>query len=183
VLHYSVGRALATANRFGEAIGHFEKALTIDRGQAAIELELGQTLMVAGRAAEAVPHLTAALDAGHRAEIAAPWLVRALVASGQSSRAVELIAGLPEQVAAPGPETALDLGTMALELQAPAVAERWLRLAVAAEPSRAEAHLNLAVALAMLGRVEGARSHAMEARRLDPNEARAEALLRALDRR
>jgi 4-amino-4-deoxy-L-arabinose transferase-like glycosyltransferase/thioredoxin-like negative regulator of GroEL len=183
VLRYQAGRAFATASRYEDAIEQFSAALAIDRGQAAIELELGETLTVAGRAAEAVPHLTAALAAGHRAEIAAPWLVRALVASGQSPRAVELIAGLPEQVAASGPETALDLGTMALELQAPAVAERWLRLAVAAEPSRAEAHLNLAVALAMLGRVEEARSHALEVRRLDPSEPRAEALLTALGRR
>lgn len=183
VLHYQVGRAFAAVSRYDDATEQFQKALAIDRGQAAIALELGRTLVVVGRSAEAVPHLTAALDASHRAEVAAPWLVRALVASGDSRRAVELIAGLPDRVAAPRPETAIDLGTMALELGAPAEAERWLRLAVAFEPSRAEAHLNLAVAMAMIGRTEEARAHALEARRLDPGETRADELLKGLPRR
>ena len=165
VLHYRVGRALAGVNRFDEAIDEFRQSLASDPGE--------QALTVTGRGAQAVPHLTAALEGGHRAEVAAPWLVRALAAAGDRERAVRLIASLPEEVAAPRAETSLDLGTMALELGAPPAAERWLRLAVAAEPARAEAHEKLGVALLLQARVSEAIGPLESARRLDPASASA----------
>lgn len=173
LLHYRVGRALAAVDRFDEAVDHFRRALAVDPGQAATELELGQALTVMGRPQEAVPHLTVALERFHRVEVAAPWLVRALAAAGDRERAVTLLATLSEAVAAPRADTALDLGTMALELDAPARAERWLRLAVATEPARAEAHEKLGVALLLQARVADAIVSLETACGLDPASASA----------
>ena len=173
LLHYSVGRALAATNRFDHAIEQFRQSLSVDPGELATRLELGQALTVVGQARDAVPHLAAALDAGHRADVAAPWLVRAIVAAGDRERAVSLLARLPEAIAAPRADTALDLGTMALELEVPVHAERWLRLAVTMEPARAEAHEMLGVALILQDRVGDAISPLEIAGRLDGSRASA----------
>ncbi|MDP1571465.1 MAG: glycosyltransferase family 39 protein [Vicinamibacterales bacterium] len=173
LLHYRVGRALAATNRFDDAIEQFRLSLTVDPGELATRLELGQALTVIGLAADAVPHLAAALEGRHRAEVAAPWLVRALVAAGDRERAVALLATLPEAIAAPRADTALDLGTMALELDAPTRAERWLRLAVTTEPARAEAHEKLGVALLLQDRVGDAIGPLETACRLDASSASA----------
>ena len=172
LLHYRVGRALAESNRFDDAIEQFRLALAAEPAELATRLELGQALTVTGRAADALPHLTAALEGGHRADVAAPWLVRALVAAGDRERAVALLAAVPEAIAARS-DTALDLGTMALELDAPVPAERWLRLAVTSESDRAEAHEKLGVALLLQDRVDNAIVSLETARRLDPASASA----------
>ncbi|MEW6320627.1 MAG: tetratricopeptide repeat protein [Acidobacteriota bacterium] len=215
VLHLRVGRAFAAANRFEEAADHFRRSLAADPGQAEALLELGQALTVAGQPEEAARVLRDALDRGHRPDLAAPWLVRALAASGDRDGAVAVLANLPTAALDGRPGRALDLGVMALELSAPWAGVRWLRAAVEAEPDHPEAHemlgvalllendlagatgsletarrlaparasvrLNLAVVYARAGRLEDARAEAIEARRLDPNEPRAAALLRDLD--
>ena len=217
VLRFQFARALAAAGRFDEAIPQFQRALDIDRGQPAIHLDLGQALLVSKRADEAVAHLSAAYDAAFRPQVSGPWLARALALAGRRERATTLLAGMPDEIAAPRAETAIELGTLALTLDAPSAAERWLRIAAAREPGRAEAHeklgvalimlrrpdeavapletacqldpsaasahLNLAVAYAQLGRAVDARAHAERAVQLDPREPRAEALLKALQRR
>lgn len=172
VLRFRVARALVTAGRVDDAIERFREALAIDN-QPAIRLELGQALVARGRSAEAVSHLTAALDAGFQAELAAPWLVRALALSGQSAAAVKALVSLPDDLAAHRGDTAFDLGTMALELQAPAQAERWLRIATTRMPRRAEAHEKLGVALLFLGRATEAIAPLEQACRLDPSSASA----------
>jgi len=182
VLHFRAGNAFATAGRLDDAISQFREALQIDRGQPAIHLELGQALVAADRAKEAVPHLHAALDAGFRPDLAAPWLVRALASSGERDRAVKLLGALPDEAGAARAETAFDLGTLALDLNAPHHAERWLRIAVAGAPNHADAHLNLAVTYAQGGRLADARRHAEEALRLDPQEPRTRELLKALQK-
>jgi Flp pilus assembly protein TadD/4-amino-4-deoxy-L-arabinose transferase-like glycosyltransferase len=171
LLHYRVGRALAETNRFHDAIEQFRLSLAAEPAELATRLELGQALTATGQAPDALAHLTAALEGGHRADVAAPWLVRALVAVGDRERAVALLAALPETIAAPRADTALDLGTMALELDAPVLAERWLRLAVTAEPERAEAHETLGVALLLQDRVDNAIVSLETARRLEPASA------------
>jgi 4-amino-4-deoxy-L-arabinose transferase-like glycosyltransferase/cytochrome c-type biogenesis protein CcmH/NrfG len=166
VLRFRVARALAKAGRVDDAIQVFRQALAIDH-QPAIQLELGQALVASGRSAEAVPHLTAALGADFKPEQAGPWLVRALALSGQGAAAVKILTSLPDDVAARREETALDLGAMALELEAPAQTERWLRIAVARTPGRAEAHETLGVALLFLGRAREAIAPLETAVRLD----------------
>lgn len=174
VLRFQVGQALAAAGRYDDATGQLRGALEIDRGQPAIHLALGQAFLLAHRAAEAVPHLASALDAGFRPEVSGPWLVRALASSGRMEEAVKALTALPDEVvAASGTEIALEVGSLALELNAPAPAERWLRGVVAREPGRAEAQEKLAVALVMLGRAEDALAPIETACRLDPARASA----------
>lgn len=173
VLHFRVGRALASAGRFDEAIEHLQAALVIDR-QPAIHLELGQVLVTAQRSREAVAHLEAAMAAGYHREIAAPWLVRALVLSGERDRAAALLASLPDEVGRNRWESAVDLGTLALELGRAVEAERWLQLAVLQVPDRAEVQEHLGVARLLAGRPQEAVGPLELACRLDPRRASAQ---------
>jgi tetratricopeptide (TPR) repeat protein len=173
VLHFRVGRALATAGRLEEAIAEFEAALAVDR-QPAIQLELGQALVAAGRSSEAVPVLEAALAANFRPDLAAPWLVRALALAGERDRAAALVATLPAEVGAARWETAFDLGSLALELGRPAEAAQWLRLAAAAAPDRAAVHEQLGAALLLQHRPLEAIAPLETACRLEPSRASAQ---------
>lgn len=172
VLRFRVARALAKAGRTGEAIDRFREALAIDH-QAAIQLELGQALVTSGRSAEAVSQLTAAFDAGFQPELSGPWLVRALALSGRQEAAVKILRSLPDDLATRRDELAFDLGAMALELQAPDQAERWLRQAVARAPGRADAHEHLGLALLFQGRPQEGIAPLETATRLDPSSASA----------
>jgi tetratricopeptide (TPR) repeat protein len=172
VLRFQVGKALATAGRFGEAIESLHESLEIDGDQAAVHLELGQLLVVESRPQDAVAHLKAALDADFRPEIAAPWLARALAASGRTQDAVSLLEDLPGEIAASG-ETAFELGILALAVEAPAQAARWLSIASARSPTRADVQENLGVALLLLGRPVDALPALETARRLSPERASA----------
>lgn len=218
VFHFKVGEAFTAAGRYEEGIGELRAALATDRGQPAIQLALGQALLLAGQSGEAVGPLTDAARAAFRAEVSGPWLVRALAAAGRHAEAVRTLATQSEAVVeTSGPATQLEIGSLALALQAPGPAERWLRAAAARTPESADAQeklgvalliqgraadalspleracrlapasasarLNLAVVYAQLARFADARTAAAEAVRLDPNEARAIALLEALDRK
>ena len=173
VLRFQFAKALTVAGRFDDAIPQFQQALEIDRGQPAIRLDLGQALLVSRRADEAVVHLSAAYDAGFRPEVSGPWLARALALSGRREQAAALLAALPVEIAAPQAETAIELGTLALTLDAAAAAERWLRIAAAREPGRADAHEKLGVALIMQRRPDEAIAPLETACRLDPSSASA----------
>jgi tetratricopeptide (TPR) repeat protein len=168
LLHYRVGRALAGVNRFADAIEHFRRSLDFEPDHLDAQLELGQLLTVVGQPAEAIPLLLAAADGGHRLEVAAPWLVRALAAAGQRDRARHLIGTWPAAVASARAETTLDLGSMALELDGPVEAERWLRMAVTALPDNAEAHEHLGIALLLQQRVGASIASLETARALAP---------------
>ena len=61
-----------------------------------------------------------------------------------------------------------------------AAARPYLERACHLDPGSASAHLNLAAVYAELGRFPEARREALEALRLDPAEARAASLLKAL---
>ena len=103
--------------------------------------------------------------------MAAPWLIRALVAAGQRDRALQLIDVWPPAIAAERAETTLDLGSMALEIDGPVEAERWLRMAVTALPKNAEAHEKLGVSLLLQQRVEESIGALETARALPPERA------------
>jgi tetratricopeptide (TPR) repeat protein len=171
LLHYRAGRALSGLNRFDDAIGHFQRSLAFEPDELDTRLELGQALTVAGSFAEAVPLLTAVVEGGHRLEVAAPWLVRALVAAGHRDRALRRIGAWPSTIAAHRPETTLDLGSMALELDGPVEAERWLRAAVTALPKNAEAREKLGVSLLLQQRVTESIGPLEAARALAPERA------------
>jgi len=112
-------------------VAQFRAALAIDPSAPEARLALGQALVVTGQPREAAALLAPVLEAGHRPELSAPWLGRALALSGDRERAVTLLAGLPLALASARRETADDLGELALELRAPAQAcagSRWPRV-------------------------------------------------------
>jgi tetratricopeptide (TPR) repeat protein len=173
LLHYRVGRALAGVDRFGDAIEHFRRSLVFEPDHLDAQLELGQLLTVVEQPAEAIPLLLAVVDAGHRLEVAAPWLVRALAATRQRERALHLMGTWPSAIASARAETALDLGSMALELNGPIEAERWLRVAVTRLANNAEAHEHLGIALLLQDRVDASIVSLERARALGPERATA----------
>ncbi len=223
VLNFRVGEALSAAGQLDAAATRLRAALAIDGDLPAIHLALGRALGAANKPAEALPHLSRAFEAGFEPEVSGPRLAWVLAQLGRSSDALSVLSrvatsALPGDAAswpsAMSADTALDMGALALELQAPAEAERWLRAAIASEPSSsrahellgvallllgrpadavapleaacrldatsASAHLNLAVVYAQLGRTDEARSQARESLRLNPDEPRTAALLRAI---
>jgi tetratricopeptide (TPR) repeat protein len=173
VLRFKVGEALAAAGRFDAAIALFGEALAIDRGQPAIHLALGQALVVRNRGPEAIAHLEAAFDAGFRPEVAAPWLARALAQAGRRREAAGLLRRLPESVAAGRVETAADLGALALEIDDPEQAVRWLRLAGTLGPERADVLAQLGAALLLLDRPAEAVGPLERACAMEPTDAAA----------
>lgn len=172
ILRFKVGGALVAAGRYEDAIVQFRQALDIDPGQNAIHLALGQALAAVKRPAEAVPHLTKAFDEGYEQKVSGPSLVWALASAGQIDEAVKRLSAFPDGFAEES-ETALVLGTIAFEGQAPAQAERWLRIAVALAPSRAEAHFKLGAVLLLSNRAQEAVVPLETAVRLDPQNASA----------
>lgn len=172
-LRARMGDALAGAQRFEPAIDQYRRSLAIDDRQPAVHFSLGQTLVVAKRPGEAVVHLSRAVEAGYRPATSAVWLVRALALAGDSERAVQAVRAVPDEVLSGAADEAFDLGSMALELGDPVQAARALRLAVAADARRAEAHEQLGVALLMLNRASEAVSALERACTLQPSSASA----------
>ena len=173
VLAYRFGRALAEAGQYADAAVSLRRALAVDGPRPAILLELGRALVGAGRASEAVPHLVAAYEQGERTEVTGPLLVRALVLDGRPDEAVDRLAAMPDTVAGTGVESALDFGTLALERGAPGEAARWLQLAVARDPERAESVEKLGVSFFLQHRVLEALPLLEQACRLAPTSASA----------
>jgi Flp pilus assembly protein TadD len=174
VFHFEVGEALTAAGRYEEAVTELRAALSIDASQPAIHLALGQSLLLAGHSGDAVGHLNAAASAAFRPEVSGTWLARALAADGRRSEAVEVLASLSDAVVQACPaQTQTEMGSLALELEAPAVAERWLRAAAARSPDAAEAHEKLGVALILQGRGRDALAPLEHACRLAPSSASA----------
>jgi tetratricopeptide (TPR) repeat protein len=173
VLRFTVAQALLDAGRADDAAALLIEAITIDGPRPAIRLALGEALIRSGRAAEAVGHLDAAYDSGYNIDIAAPLLVRALVMAGRPDDALRRLSQMPESVAGPSEESALDFGTLALEQNAAREAIRWLQLAAARAPDRAEAHEKLGLAIFLNGDPHTARPYLERACRLDPRSASA----------
>ncbi len=182
VLRFRVGQALLDAGRQADAAPLLTEAMAIDGPRPAIQLALGEALLNTGRATEAVGHLLAAHDSGYDINVSGPLLVRALVLSGRIDDAVKRLAGMPDSVAAAASreDVALDFGTLALEHRATADAVRWLQIAVARAPDRAEAHEKLGLAIFLQGDPRSALPHLERARSLDPASASAHLNLAAL---
>lgn len=174
VFHFKVGESFTRARQYDAAVGELRAALAIDRGQPAIRLALGQALLLAGRSDEAVAPLREAVQAQFRSEVSGPWFIRALAASGKQREAVDTIARLPDPIVqSAGAETQVEIGSLALQLEAPGAAERWLRAAAAALPGSAEAHEKLGATLLLQHRPGDALPPLEQACRLAPDNASA----------
>ncbi len=180
VMWFRVGHALLDARRHADAADALARAMTIDGPRPAIQLALGEALAGAGRARDAVEHLEAALTAGFQPDVSGPLLVRSLVAAGRADEAVARLAHVPDSAADAGPDEALDFGTLALDRGAPRDAARWLRIAVARAPDRAEAQEALGLALFLQDDPASALPLLERARQLGPERASAHLNLAAV---
>ena len=184
VLRFRVAQALLDAGRPDQAVPLLTEALQIDGPRPAIRAALGEALAKTGRAGEASGHLLDAHDNGYDIGITADaaldfgTLALEQQALGDAIRWLQIAV----QRAPDSAEANEKLGVAIFLNGDAATARPYLERACALAPGRASARLNLAAVYAELGRFPEARSQAMEALRLDPAEARAAALLKALPR-
>jgi tetratricopeptide (TPR) repeat protein len=180
VLRFRVAQALLDAGRADEAVTLLTEAIAIDGPRPAIRLVLGEALARSGRAGEAIKQLSGieGLVAGTTVESALDFGTVAL----EQHALPEAIRWLQIAVQrAPDRAEAHEKLGVAIFLNGdPPTARPYLEHACRLDPGSASAHLNLAAVYAELRMVSEARIQALEALRLDPTEARATALLKAL---
>jgi tetratricopeptide (TPR) repeat protein len=170
VLEVRIGRQFMQAHRWEEARQQFARAAELEPAEPEVQYRLGQALLESGRPGEAVGHLRSATAAAPNLPLAGYHLARALAATGNRSAALAAL-----QTAVPLPDaTAQNLtafGELAIQLQAPQLAEAFLRRATAADPRSATAHAQLGVVLGMSNRLHSAEDELRGAVRLDSTDA------------
>ena len=169
VMHFRVGRALLVNRQPGPAIQHLELAAKLDPDRPEVSYALGQALLDAGRAQDAVPHLRRAYEAGVRVDLAGYDLARALGATGDRVGALQVLQGV-RPARNDDAQSWVALGQLALKLQAPRLAEVFLRRALQVRPGATEPHQELGLALAMMGRFEESLAELQTALRLKPSD-------------
>jgi tetratricopeptide (TPR) repeat protein len=186
MLHFRVGRAFMVRDQADAAIRHLEVARKVDPGRPETSFALGQALLAGRRPKEAIPHLRHSLEVGSPAgrglpagvesgvprDIAGFDLTRAHAAAGDRAGAVKVLQTVRPARADDG-ESWRALGQLAMELQAPRLAEAFLRQAIRVEPSSAKGYEQLGLAVALSGRFEEAIGVFEQAVRLDGRDARA----------
>jgi tetratricopeptide (TPR) repeat protein len=169
LLNFRIGRQLILQHQPEAAVQHLERALTFDRDRPEVDYALGQALLDAGRPSAAIPHLRKALKASVRADLAGFDLARALAATGDRAGALQVLETVhPQNDRDAGSWFAL--GELAMQLQAPAIAESLLRRAVATAPQAAKPRAELGLSLAALGRAGEAVVELERAVALDPSD-------------
>jgi hypothetical protein len=138
-LHFRIGRALLARGRADAAVRHLQRASELDPQKAETSLGLGQALLETRRAKEAIPHLRRAIAAGVRPDLAGFDLARAYAAAGDRNSALQALQGVRPLRADDG-DSWRALGELALELQAPRLAEAFMRQAVRVAPKTADNH-------------------------------------------
>jgi tetratricopeptide (TPR) repeat protein len=171
-LRFRVGRALLARRQADAAVRHLERARAIDPGRPEIDFALGQALLDARRPKDAIPHLRRALEAGVRQDLAGLDLARAHAAAGDRVSALRVLQGIRPARPDDG-NSWRALGELALELQAPRLAEPFLRQSVTVAPDSGEAHEQLGLAIALGGRYEEAIGSFREAVRINQRDASA----------
>jgi 4-amino-4-deoxy-L-arabinose transferase-like glycosyltransferase len=170
--------------KFDEAARWARLALDTPRNpfSARAEYALGRALLGGHRPAEALPHLHNAVEQRVDVPLAGYDLAVALQETGDLTGAARVLS----KVRPPDDSDVvvwLQLGRRAAEINAPEVAEPFLRRAVAADPRSAAAHQMLAIDLLVLGRCDEAVREFAEALRLQPRNADALALLAVCEQR
>jgi tetratricopeptide (TPR) repeat protein len=171
-LHFRIGRALLARGQADAAVRHLQRANELDPEKAETSLGLGQALLETKRAKEAIPHLRRAIAAGVRRDLAGFDLARAYAAAGDRNSALQTLQGV-RPVRAEDGDSWRALGELALGLQAPRLAEAFLRQAVRVAPGTADNHEQLGLAIALGGRYGEATGSFEQAVRLDGGDASA----------
>jgi tetratricopeptide (TPR) repeat protein len=180
VLRFRVAQALLDADRPADAAALLFEAIEIDGSQAALRLALGEALVKSGRPGEALEQLSGIEDQvpGTSIESALDFGTVALE-QGALPEAIRWLR-IAVQRAPDRAEAQEKLGVAFFLAGDPPTARPYLERACQLDPGSASARLNLAAIYAELRMFSEARIQALEALRLDPAEARATALLKAL---
>ena len=166
---YRVGVQLVNASRLAPAIAHLSASLEIAPGEPHAEFALGQALAAAGQIQEAIPHLQRAVDAGD-IDLAGYDLAVAFMETGDSAGAARALRAVTPSASA-GVDVWLDLGRLAIKVEAPDVAERFFRHAAEMSADSANARQAYGLALLVLHRYDDARRELAAATALDPKNA------------
>jgi tetratricopeptide (TPR) repeat protein len=179
-----MAEALIGAEKFDDAARWARLALDTPRNPfpARADYALGRALLGAGRPAEALIHLRNAVEQRVDVPLAGYDLAVALQQTGDLTSAARVLS----KVRPPDDSDVvvwLQLGRRAAEINAPDVAEPFLRRAVAVAPGNAAAHQMLAIDLLVLGRCDEAVREFAETLRLQPRNADALAMLAVCEQR
>jgi 4-amino-4-deoxy-L-arabinose transferase-like glycosyltransferase len=155
VLHFRVGRRFLLAHQPALALKHLERAHQLDPSQPEVQYRLGQAMLESGRPADAVGYLRSGLEARSQIDLAGYDLARALAATGDREGALTALQQVRPSTADPA-QNDVAMGELALQLQAPGVAEPFFRRALSAQPTLASAHQQLGLTLGIIGRTDEA---------------------------
>jgi tetratricopeptide (TPR) repeat protein len=167
---YRVGVQFVNASQLTPAIAHLGASLKIAPGEPHAEFALGQALAASGRVQEAIPHLQRAVDAGSDIDLAGYDLAVAFMQTGDFAGAARALRAVTPSESA-GADVWLDLGRLAIKVEAPEVAERFLRHAAEMSADSANARQAYGLALLVLHRYDEARRELAAATALDPKNA------------
>ena len=171
---------LVEQGSFDEARRYVEQISQGHSHPGVLRFRVGQALLDAGRPHDAAPLLFDAIEIDGPQPALRLALGEALIRAGRAAEAVRQLSGIEESVPGTSVESALDLGTLALEQRALPEAVRWLRIALQRAPDRAEAHEKLGVAIFLSGDAAAARPYLEHACHLDPGSASAHLNLAAV---
>ena len=167
---YRVGLQFVNSSQLAPAIAHLSAALEIAPGEPHAEFALGQALAGEGRIPEAIPHLQRAVDAGADIDLAGYDLAVACMEAGDFARAARALRSVTPS-ASVAVDVWLDLGRLAMKVNAPDVAERFLRHAAEMSPGVASARQAYGVALLTRHEYDDAKRELAVAVQLDPKNA------------
>lgn len=169
LVHYRAGRAWLDAGRPEDAAAELQASLATSPDQGEVHLALGQALLQTRRAAEALPHLERARAAGTFADVAGLETARALLTLGRRDDARDAVSATP-LLADSDATTATALGVLAVTLEDPQSALRFLTRAIALAPASGDAHEHLGLAFEQRGRRAEAIASLETACRLAPSD-------------
>ena len=155
-LHLDDGRAeerlrMAEVEASRGNVAEAERWAALVTPSARVEYALGRAQLAAGHPQEALPHLQRAIEQRVDVPLAGYDLAVALQQTGDRDGAVRVLRALKPPPASSA-EVWLQLGKKAAELNAPDVAEPFLRRAVHVAPEPPAAHQLLGIDLLVLGR-------------------------------
>jgi len=171
---------LVEQGSFDQARAYVEQVTPQHSHPGVLRFRVAQALLDAGRPHDAAPLLFQAIDIDGPQPAIRLALGEALIKSGRPAEAIKQLSGIEDQVSGLSVESALDVGTLALEHGAIREAIRWLQMAVEGGPERSEAQEKLGVAIFLTGDAPTARPYLERACSLDPARASAHLNLAAV---